>query len=173
MLELKEGNKQTDKNRWDKIKSSLRDWFFGLIGAMFIGKEVIKSVEDKISSLKDTTMAVAGKAAVENVKEHIDHIPKTPEQLKEDEAKARKYIRDSVKKYTGKELTDEQVERVAKRIDLSQKLKDGTSEWNKILHGERGNMLDASVQTLVMPFEVFTTLAVALDEEGIVSLSEM
>ena len=72
------------------------------------------------------------------------------------------------KKYTHKDLTDEQVERIAKKINLSEQLKDGTSEWSKIIKTNEGNYADASLETLAMPFEMFLTLANALEEEGII-----
>ena len=77
------------------------------------------------------------------------------------------------KKYANKELTEEQIDRVAKRINLSQQLKDGTSEWSKIIKGNEGNYLDASVETLTMPLEMFASLASALDAEGIIDIKQL
>lgn len=95
-----------------------------------------------------------------------------PEKLKEQENKAKRYIKTVVKKNFHKDLTDAQIEGVAKRMNLKERMKDGTSEWNSIIQGNEGNYLDATVQTVAIPFVLFGELVTALDAEGIINIQE-
>lgn len=40
VAELKDGKKEVDANMWEKVKSSVTEWFFGLVGTIVVGKNV-------------------------------------------------------------------------------------------------------------------------------------
>lgn len=184
--ELKNGKKDADEGRWKKVKSSINDWFYGLIGGMFIGKKIADLIGEKMSKYKDK-IADGGKKATERVKDKATDVKdnvkmvaeKSPEALAQQEKTLERYIRNTVKKNFHKDLSDEQLKRVSAKLNLKQQLKDGTSEWSKFMeaaaHGgdmSDLNYMDATLQSMAMPIEIFANLVSVLDEEGIVDIKQ-
>ncbi len=150
---------------------------------MFIGKSITDLVADKLKVAKDK-IKEGGKKIVDKAKEKIQDIKdkgkevvpttsRTPEELKEDEAKAKRYIKEFTKKYAHKELTDEQLERISKKMNLPEKLREGTSQWREIIKDNQGNYLRATVQTAMLPGTIGWELMEALQEEGIIDMKEI
>lgn len=186
--EMKMGKKENNKNNREKFVASLKDWFFGLLGTLFVGKKVADILAEKFNLTKDNVKEGAKKAvaavntATDTIKgmgEKGKEIIKSPEELKLQSEAARKYIKTSVKKYFHKDLDEQQIERIAQKMKIMDQLKDGTSEWSKIIDGAMHgkdtsdlNYLDATFQTVAMPLEMTFHLIAVLDEEGIIDMKQ-
>lgn len=66
-FKLKADGKTPEKSALEKLTSSIRDRFFGLVGGYFIGKSVTDIVEDKIATYKDAALQ-KGNDAIDKVK---------------------------------------------------------------------------------------------------------
>ncbi|MBP6910281.1 hypothetical protein KBC03_01650 [Patescibacteria group bacterium] len=177
---MKTGKKKEEKGNRAKFTASLHDWFYGLIGTMFVGKKVVDIVAEKISKYKDVVVKKAEdikKNVVETAQEAKDKIEKlkkrSPEEMKKDLLISKKYIKDFTKKYGKKELTDAQLERISTKLNLKGELNDGTSQWQEIIKKNQGNYLDATFQAVILPGKVSIELIGILEEEGIIDMKEI
>jgi|GEM_PF-5055673 len=151
--ELKEGKQDEDKNTWEKITSSIADWFYGLVGSMVLGKSVSDMIGDQMSVYKEKTENVAHTfdAAVKQGKEKV--ITFSPEELKDKEKNLRSYVAVLAQKY-GKTLDASALDRVMKRMNVKKLASDNTPEVQKLFSSQRedANVATSMFETMSLPF---------------------
>lgn len=169
--ELKTGTKHEDANAWQKFTHSVKDMFFGLVGSRFVGKDLKDVLTEKLGKFKDKAVETA-EGIKDKGKKLVDEI--TPEKLKEKEKNLRSYVVVMMKKY-GKNIDAATIDRVMKRIDIKKLAADSTPEVQKLFtsNWEDANVVTSLFEAVKLPFHAFFELVGALQEEGVISYSDV
>lgn len=168
-------DKYINKKSISKFKDRVM-WVGVSIATLFLSDE-IKNLINNIDnlSLEQLQQSILWETkVVENVKEFTDT------QIEEAKNKFRNYLRVQIKKNTGKDLSDEQLDRIMKKLNLTDELKNTASEWRGIAEylikndwsDTDLNLLDSTMSTMFIPLKVSARILKVLKEEWVLSYQQ-
>lgn len=164
-----------DKHINKKPVSKFKEFLIGTVGLTVVGWFVGKDLKDLISNIDTLKVEdIIGNPIISNAVENV--IEYTEENIDIAKERFKPLLKNFVKKNTGKELTDEQMNRIMTKLDVWIAFKDSASEMQDVFKyllthnpdAADANIASASFSVISFPFTFSAKIFSVLKEEEII-----